>query len=704
MNHLEKIELDLISYRILLYKKHLNDPLLLHFDTPSRKFYFALIAYITNEMKKLDQPDFIFIRKHEQTLKLLDKSLAGKYASKSVDDMWIKIRKAWRDRLPDLEAASYFTIIGRDKFPPIEKGGKYRYDCLDDECDVWATLFQYDKNNPWRYKFAIDAVSLKLSDVHIKHGSLRNISAWEKYVKNILHEKQTATTDENTQEQYKPNMRVRLIFTVSIIIFLIVGGFSFYNYYFRYVVTHTELASDRKLSIVVTPFVNITDDPDKEYFCDGITEELINSLARVRDLRVISRTSAFYFKDKDFDLHTIGKKLNVDHVLEGSVRVSGDNLRISAQLIRVSDDSHLWAETYDREMKDIFITQEKLAQEIACSLRSRLGCNGDETFSKRYTENVEAYQLYLKGRYFENKMSYELAIENFKEAIALDPNYALAYAGLGDVYNIMAFYMPAKVNVKESYLKSKEAILKAIDLDNSLSEAYTALGILKLRYEWDWNGSESALRRAIELNPGNALAHAYYSAYLRAMCLMDEAIEENKIALELDPLSFNTNTIFGLSLANAGYYDQAIEQYYRTLELYPNHPIVLSFIGFVYILTDKIEDGVALLEKAVSITKRNSPFALGGLGCAYGIAGERQKAHAILNEVLERSKQGYFSPFFIGIIYMGLDDKDNAFKWIDKGFDARDPILFPIKCGHLVKSLQSDPRWTELMKKMGLED
>lgn len=480
---LEKIELNLGTYKIFLYFQSPQEPLVLHFDTPSRRFYFVLIALMVTEMKNMGKPGFIYIRKHENTLKLLDHALAGRYASETVDGMWGKIRKAWYYTLPDLEEAAHFKILDRDRIRPYEKGGKYLYECSDEESDTWANLFVYDENNPWRFKFAVDSASLDVEDISLKLGDLRDNAAWQEFAKSLSAVEEPAADATEVIERAKSKRWYRAAVAAIAILIIVVAGVTIRHLWFRPVPPPPELELPDKPSIAILPFVNMGGDPGKEYFCDGITEELISSLARVRDLHVISRTSAFYLKDKAMDLRTIGEKLNVDHVLEGSVRVIGDKLRISAQLIKVADDSHLWAETYDREMKDIFTIQENLAQEIACSLKSRLGCNGDEVFSKHYTENVEAYQLYLKGRYFENKMSYEQAIEYFEQAIALDPNYALAYAGLGDVCNIKAFYMPGSVNVKEYYLKSKEASLKAMDLDDLLSEAYTSLGVLKVRYE-----------------------------------------------------------------------------------------------------------------------------------------------------------------------------------------------------------------------------
>jgi len=702
MEKLYRIELDLDTYKIQLQFHGKKEPLVIHFDTPSRRFYFALIALIVNEIKNKGKSGFIHIRNKKKTLQLLDKSLAAKHASYNVDAMWNKIRVAWRHRLPDLEVASLFKIENRDLIQSYEKGGKYKYICSDDECDIWANLFQYDESNTWLFKFAIDSASLDLNDISLTLGDLRDNTAWQEFMKRLSSVELMTVDAKEGREKTKPKRWYRAAVTAVAILIIFVAGFIMLNLYFRPVPLISEIALPEKPSIAVLPFVNINDNPEKDYLCDGITEEIINNLSKLKDLRVISRTSSFYFKDKGFDIRTIGEKLNVENIIEGSVRISGNQLRISAQLIKVADDSHLWSETYDRNMEDIFATQENLAQEIACSLKSLLGCEGGEFFGKRYTVNVEAYQLYLKGRYFWNRVSYKKAIEYFEQAVALDPNYALAYAGLADAYNRMGFFFTESVT--EYYLKAKAAVMKALEIDDMLSESHASLGYLKLHYEWDWKGAERALKRAIELNPGNALAYRYYSEYLMAVGRLDEALAEMKIALELDPLSRGINAHFGMLLIFDLQLDNATKQLKKTLELYPNHPIAVMHLGSAYVNKGNYEEGIALLEKAVNLTRRNAPIALGYLGYAYGVAGKREKAQEILYEVLERSKRGSFAPNPIAGIYTGLGDKDKAFELLEKAYEERHPSLYPLKTIPKFRSLHSDPRFTALLKKMGLEE
>jgi adenylate cyclase len=456
-----------------------------------------------------------------------------------------------------------------------------------------------------------------------------------------------------------------------------------------------------KPSIAVLPFVNMSGDPEQEYFSDGITEELINTLAKLEGLKVISRTSAFHFKGKDVALRIIGEKLKVENVLEGSVRKAGNKLRISAQLIRVADDSHLWADTYNRELKDIFSIQEEVSRAIVEKLRVALLDKKDGKLVKRYTENIEAYELYVKGRFLSNKIPFKKAIAYFEQALALDPNYALPYTGLADAYKMMAFFFSG--SLEEYYLKAKAAGLKALEIDDTLSEAHASLGDLKLRFEWDWKGAERALKRAIELDTGYALAHENYAKYLWAMGRLDEGIAEIKIALELDPLSVMTNVIFGHLLNSAHKVEQAMKQYQKALDLYPKNPIAMAFLGDTYVQNGKYEDGITLLEKAVSITRGKNPFILGKLGYLYGVVGKREKAQEILDEVLQRSKKGYLSPMMVGSIYTGLGDKEKAFEWLEKAYEERDPRAYPIKTVASYRSLHSDPRFTALLKKMGLE-
>ncbi|MBW2027980.1 MAG: tetratricopeptide repeat protein [Deltaproteobacteria bacterium] len=350
----------------------------------------------------------------------------------------------------------------------------------------------------------------------------------------------------------------------------------------------------------------------------------------------------------------------------------------------------------------MFAIQDEVSRAIVRKLKPRLLDKSDKVLAKRYTENVEAYELYVKGRFFTNKMSYRKAIEYFEEATALDPNYALPYAGLAEAYTMMALFFP--VSLKEYRQKAKSAAMKALMIDDMLSEAYTSVGNFKRICEWDWQGAETAFKRAIDLNPGDALAHVYYAAYLWAVGRLDEGIAEIKKGLELDPLSRNAHYILGHSLSSADKLDQAIKQNRNALDLYPGNPVSMTFLGKTNVEKGNYAEGIALLNKAASITRGKSPFALGTLGWAYGVAGKREEAQEILDEVLERSKKGYFSPNFIAQIYTGLGNKDKALEWLEKACEERDPTLFPLKTLIHYRSLHSDPRFTALLKKMGLED
>jgi len=700
MTKLEKIELNLESFKLLFNFQGDQEPLVIHFDTPARRFYFSVIALVVKEMKNLEKPGFIYIRKHEKTLRLLDNALSGSHTSTTIDNMWEKIKKAWRERLPDLESAALFKIQNRNLIKPYEKGGKYRYECLKEESDIWANLFAYDENNIWRFKFAVDSAPMNFDDVSIVLGNLKNNEAWQEFISRLSEvEKKVDVEKESKKKKYKKWHWPAVVIVALLILFI--AGIPILNRYFRPVISPTETQLPDIPSIAVLPFINLGGDSDNEYFSDGITEDIINNLARIKDLRVISRTSSFYFKNKDLDLRSIGEKLEVENVLEGSVRVSGNRLKISAQLIKVADDSHLWADTYDRGMKDIFNMQENLAHEIVCNLKPLLGCKDNISFIKYHTESPKAYVLYLKGRHFWINKSHEKAIEYFEQALSLDPNYALAYTGLADVYNRLAFYFNKPV--KGYYLKAKESVLKALEIDDQLSEAHASLGYLKTHYEWDWDGAEKALNRAIELNHGNVLAHRYYFTYLKAIGNSNEAFAEIRTALELDPLNRGIHFRLGMIFLLDGQVDKAIEQLQRTLELYPNFSPAVMFLGLAYIEKENYEEGIDLLKKGVKLTKGKSPLAFGYLGYAYGVSGNREQAINVLNDVLERRKKDYFSPYYTALIYTGMGDKDKAFEWLEKGYEERDPRQYSIKASGMFKSLHTDSRWPVILKKMGFE-
>jgi TolB-like protein/class 3 adenylate cyclase/Flp pilus assembly protein TadD len=449
-----------------------------------------------------------------------------------------------------------------------------------------------------------------------------------------------------------------------------------------------------KPSIAVLPFVNISKNPEQEYFSDGMSEEIIGALAKLEGLKVISRTSAFHFKGKDVDLRTIGEKLKVEHVLEGSVRKAGNKLRISAQLINVADDSHLWAETYDRELEDVFAIQDEISQAVVQNLKVKLLGTKTEPLVKDYTKNIEAYEIFLKGKYFENKGFVEKAIEYMEKAIKADPNYVPAYACLAGIHTIMTIthsLPPREMKAKISVLQQK-----ALQIDDNYGLTYLTLGTNKVN-EYDWQVAEKNYKRALELNPGEAHCHISYARYLVSVGRVNEAILEAKLSVELDPLSNLYRTQLGHYLVNTGQFNQAIETLRKGLELDPNHPWILGIFSMACA-------GMEMYEKAISILQglRDIPMFEAYLGYVYGKAGKLEEAKKILDDYLNRSKTGYFSPYWIAQVYSGLSDKDGAFEWLDKAYKVQDPHQYSIKEDIAFDSLHSDPRWGEQMKKRGL--
>ena len=456
-------------------------------------------------------------------------------------------------------------------------------------------------------------------------------------------------------------------------------------------------------SVVVLPFVNISPDKENEYFSDGMTEELIEALTRVGELRVVSRTSAFAFKGKEEDIRRIGERLNVSHVIEGSVRKVGNMLRISAQLINVADGYHLWSDRYDREMKDVFAIQAEIAEMIVNALKIRLVGDQSTPLVKPTTQNLEAYNLYLKGRYFWNKRTEDelkKGMVYFQQAIEKDPNYALAYVGVADSYHILGnqnVFAP-----KDSFPKAKAAALKALEIDDKVAEAHASLGATKAGYDWDWLASEIEFKQAIELKPGYATAHQWYAEFLAGMGRMDQAMAEIRRAEELDPLSLVIKATTGWLHYLLRRYDDAIEHHRKTLEMDPNFPFAHLYLGMAYKQKTLLEEAIKEFQTSVALSG-SSPLMLSTLGNAYGGAGEIDEAQKLLGDLKELSKTKYISPFYIAIIYIGVGEKDQAFKWLQKAFQERSDLLFFLKVEPMFDSLRSDARFKELLQKMNLE-
>ena len=489
------------------------------------------------------------------------------------------------------------------------------------------------------------------------------------------------------------------LFAAGVAVLLGITGITLLNRHLRPEQTLLPPTPPGKYAIAVLPFVNISADPKQEYFCDGISEEIINSLAKIENLRIISRTSSFFFKGKNVSTRAIGDQLNVDAVLEGGVRVDGETMRVTARLVNVKDDMNLWGATFDRKTTDLFAIQEDISRAIVDRLKLKLLAKNN--LSTRTTQNMDAYNHYLKGRFFWEQMFLEKAVSYFEKAIADDPNYSLAYTGLSDTYHMMAFFLddPAKAYAA----KSTQAAQKAFALDPNLPEAQVSLGWVKLNFEWDWQGAEKALKQAIELKPNLAAAHRCYAAYLRTMGRFGEALEESRIALELDPLSPFTNVLHSMLLNILGHSDEAIQRLKSTLDLYPDHPDVMLFLGLSYLASDSIDKGIPLIKKAGTFFEPKSPLIQGYLGYTYAISGDSLGAESILKRILNIREQHYFSPHAIAFIYTGLGNTDAAFEWLETARKEHDPMAHNLKATNALRSLHSDPRWTTLLQKMGLE-
>ena len=454
-------------------------------------------------------------------------------------------------------------------------------------------------------------------------------------------------------------------------------------------------------SIAVLPFANDTGDPNADYLSDGISESLINSLSQVTGVKVIARSSAFKYKGKEAELQEVANELGVQAVLTGRVTERGENLSISVELVNASDKTQMWGEKYDRKMSDLLAIQREIAREIVEKLKLRVS-GGEKGPAKHYTESNEAYQLYLKGRFFWNKRTVDAlkkSIEYFNQAIDKDPGFALAYAGLADSYVVPANRLPPR----EAMPKAKAAATRALELDDTLAEAHASLGRVLATYDWDWQGAEREYKRALELNPAYAVAHQWYGGYLGVMGRSDEAIAERKRAVELEPLSPIINFEWGLAFYYARDYDHAIEQFQKTLELDQNFPSAHNFLPAAYEQKGMYNEALAEFKKAIPLTGKSEwTLSKAGLGHLYAVTGKKSEARTLLNELKQASKQEYIPGSSIAFIYAGLGEKDQAFLWLDKGYEQRSFQMQWINLDPRWDTLRSDPRFGDLMGRMGV--
>ena len=461
-------------------------------------------------------------------------------------------------------------------------------------------------------------------------------------------------------------------------------------------------------SIAVLPFVNMSRDEENEYFADGLAEELLNVLSKIRGLRVASRTSAFSFKGTKVDIPTVAQKLNVATVLEGSVRKAGNRVRVTAQLIQVATDSHLWSETYDRDLEDIFAVQDDIAQSVVKELRSALlGEKPDGSVSavvkaevlaaaKGRGDNAKAYPLYLQGLFFADRITRgDLAkgIEYFRQAVELDPGFALAWAALSRAHLIEAGYSWAPLN--EGFGRSRTAAERAIELEPDLAEGYVALGLVQMNYDWDWQAADASFRRALELAPGNAEVLRGAATLAGSIGRHEEAVALARRAVVFDPLSMSAQRSLGAQCLRAGLLDEAEAVVKKTIEFHPQGGLLHCWLGRVHLAQGRIEDARAAFEAEVI-----EYFRLQGQALAEHAQGRPEKSDAALRGLIDKYAQD--SAYQVAEVYAYRGEADLGFEWLERAYAQRDPGLSGIKSNALLRSLHGDPRWQPFLEKMGL--
>ncbi|HLL77201.1 MAG TPA: tetratricopeptide repeat protein [Pyrinomonadaceae bacterium] len=457
-----------------------------------------------------------------------------------------------------------------------------------------------------------------------------------------------------------------------------------------------------KNSIAVLPFANAGGDPNMEYLSDGMTESLINSLSQLPNLAVKARSTVFRYKGKEANTQTVGSELNVQAVLNGRVLQRGDDLTLSLELVDAKTGDQMWGEQYNRKLTDLVSLQREIARDVTDRLRVKLSGTDEQRLTKSYATNSEAYQLYLRGRYHVFKLTppeVNKGIAYFQQAIGIDPSYALAYAGLSDAYRSLA--LGGEMLPSEFLPKAKAAAQRAIEIDDSLSEAHTALGVSIFWYEWDWNASESQYKRALVLNPNDANAHLFYAHLFSNTGRHAEALVEVKRARELDPLSPYVNALEGQFLIHAGRTDEALDRLRKTFELDPNFWMPHLYLSSAYIEKGLYQEAVAEARKARQLSAALTlPVSLESYALAK--SGKRGEARALLNELLKLSTERFVPPSHIALAYNGLGEADEAIAWLRRGVEQRDPKMTFLKVEPKWNNLRSDPRFADLMRRVGL--
>jgi TolB-like protein/DNA-binding winged helix-turn-helix (wHTH) protein/Tfp pilus assembly protein PilF len=524
----------------------------------------------------------------------------------------------------------------------------------------------------------------------------RFVAEVRKVEEDFTQRRKGATEDaKEAQNAVRPSRVFR--YALPIIIPLILAALAYALY-------RRESPRPAMSSIMVLPLENISGNSSEEYFADGMTDALIGDLAKIKGLHVISRTSSMHYKGTKKSLPDIAREINVDAIVEGTVQRSGDRVVVRTQLIHAPTDRHLWVGDYTRDVRDVLDLQSEIARAVAQEVRIQMTADEQARFASRRPVRPKAYDDYLQGRYlYWNKRTEEnlnKAIALFQSAIKEDESYAPAYVGLADCYNALGAVQVASMPPREARQHAEEAATKALQLDSQLGEAYSALGYVK-HFNWDWTAAEQNHKRAIELNPSYANAHNFYASYLMSRGRIEESIAASNRARELDPFSLSISAQRGFLFENARHYDEAIEQLRNVIGMDPTHYQALWILGHTYAANKQYDEAVAAAEKAVAVSER-TPGALGMLGLAYGLAGRKAEATKILNELLELNKTRYVTPAAFVNVYLGLGDNEQAFVWLEKAYQERSNFVAYLKVFPLLDPIRSDRRFDDLIRRVGL--
>jgi serine/threonine-protein kinase len=459
-----------------------------------------------------------------------------------------------------------------------------------------------------------------------------------------------------------------------------------------------------KNSVAVLPFEDLSFQKDQDYFCDGMTDDIIMKLSRLKNLRVPSRTSVMPYKNQTLSIESIARELGVNMILEGSIQKEGDQIRVRVKLVDAETNSTVWSDYYDRKLSRVFAIQDEISLAIAGNLRMELVGDERDRLTKQYTDNTEAYSLYLKGRWFWNKWTADdikKAMSYFRQAIAEDSSYALAYAGLAEAYNTLSFYGP--VPPEEAYPKARALVLKALELDDELPEAHTVLAYIKTYHDWDWEGGEKGFRTAIQLDPNSITAHHLYSYFLVQVGRFDEALSEIKIALSIDPVNLITNRTLGDMYYHSRQYDRAIPHFQKTIEMDSTFTFAHYYLGLVYREKGMYAEALRELRKEAGFGSGAGILSKVMIGTVYAKMGKNNQANAILNELLDFSVREYVPETVISMLYFALGEKDEGFAYLEKAYERRDIWLTQILAYHEFDSIRSDERYLSLLERMGLD-